>query len=80
MMAFLKNAVPGFTKILFRKKRTRILMALALLPWVIVSIVKIIGGLSPSLSLTAAPLFSEFVMTFFVQFFIPLLAVLADPP
>ena len=77
MMAFLKTAVPGFTTILFRKKRTRILVALALLPWVVVSIVKIVGGLSPSLSLTAAPLFSEFVMTFFVQFFIPLLAVLA---
>lgn len=77
MMVFLKTAVPGFTTILFRKKRTRILVALALLPWVVVSIVKIVGGLSPSLSLTAAPLFSEFVMTFFVQFFIPLLAVLA---
>ena len=50
MMAFLKTAVPGFTTILFRKKRTRILVALALLPWVVVSIVKIVGGLSPSLS------------------------------
>ena len=53
MMAFLKTAVPGFTTILFRKKRTRILVALALLPWVVVSIVKIVGGLSPSLSLTS---------------------------